>query len=356
MRIAAVRNGKYRDSASFRLLFAEPSSTVCKESFRAGLRRSHLIREPVAGQPISFLEELTDESTKLFQCGKHAAHRRSGAATTTVGLEIVFPKDRRPTRQCFAVCCPDFRHTSNRAHVFGRIVKKLTKAGGLGSNRPERRVPEATATDGAFVVFGHGTVNVSCALALSEAFKKHEQVRTIKEIRRESFKAEFRARASTEKITTGDSLHRADRCKEKRPWKETEASNPEVGEQRRFSTILCSAEPTDKGNGHPTSRGSHHPNSRQERLWPECSMESSGTPSQRQHQEKQQNLLKELVTNDAWRGCVYESPWMGSRSCLEWLGPNAKSKKGSANSPSRADGDQETRCVAPSGLRPARSA
>lgn len=44
-------------------------------------------------------------------------------------------------RQCFAVCNPEFRRASNRLHLFGRIVKKLTKP--QGSNRPESRVPKS---------------------------------------------------------------------------------------------------------------------------------------------------------------------------------------------------------------------
>jgi hypothetical protein len=56
--------------SSFRYFFVDKrvlmDVKVEAESFRAGLRRSYLIRKPVAGQPISFLEELTDESANPF--------------------------------------------------------------------------------------------------------------------------------------------------------------------------------------------------------------------------------------------------------------------------------------------------
>jgi hypothetical protein len=113
----------------------------CTESFRAGLRRSYLSRRPVSGQPLSFLESLRlNENPFTFQCGKQAAHRRFGAATTTAELEIV-SRTGGSQRQCFAVCNPEFRQASNRLHLFGRIVKKLTKP--QGSNRPESRVPKS---------------------------------------------------------------------------------------------------------------------------------------------------------------------------------------------------------------------
>lgn len=77
-------------------------------------------------------EELTGESyPQLFQCGKRAAHRLCGAATTTAG--------RKPMRQCFADGSPRKRLASDGVRFVGRIVKKLTKP--KGSNRPGSRVP-----------------------------------------------------------------------------------------------------------------------------------------------------------------------------------------------------------------------
>lgn len=92
----------------------------------------------------SRLESVVGNSPYTFQCGKQAAHRRFGAATTTAELEIVF-RTGGSQRQCFAVCNPRFRQASNRLHLFGRIVKKLTNSAAAEPNRPERRVPKSDA-------------------------------------------------------------------------------------------------------------------------------------------------------------------------------------------------------------------
>lgn len=96
-----------------------------------------------------------------FQCGKQAAHRRFGAATTTAGGGAT-PGCDAPMRQCFAVCNPEFRQASNRLHLFGRIVKKLTKP--QGSNRPESRVPKSDEPSFIRDVAKERTVNSPFAL------------------------------------------------------------------------------------------------------------------------------------------------------------------------------------------------
>ena len=86
-------------------------------------------------------EGLPANSAIPFQCGKQAAHRCFGAATTTAELEIV-SRTGGSQRQCFAVCNPEFRQASNRLHLFRRIVKKLTNSL-WEPNRPESRVPKS---------------------------------------------------------------------------------------------------------------------------------------------------------------------------------------------------------------------
>ncbi len=104
----------------------------------AGLLASLSLPAFTSTQPFKFKKECRQTLATSFQCGKQAAHRRFGAATTTAGLEIAY-QGRRPMRQCFAVCNPGFRQANGGLHLFGRIVKKLTKP--QGSNRPESRVP-----------------------------------------------------------------------------------------------------------------------------------------------------------------------------------------------------------------------
>ena len=108
---------------------------------RLGVGRSHLDSRPVLHLPRISREPTVNENSDSFRCGKHVAHCRTGAATTTAGLEIAF-QGRRPTRQCFAVCNPARRLASNGVRVFERIDKKLTTRAER-PNRLEGRVPES---------------------------------------------------------------------------------------------------------------------------------------------------------------------------------------------------------------------
>lgn len=110
---------------------------------RLGVGRPSLDRWPVL-HLAAFIERaicLNESTDDTFRCGNHVAHCRTGAATTTAGLEIVF-QGRRPTRQCFAVCNPVLRLASNGVRVFERIDKKLTTRAER-PNRLEGRVPES---------------------------------------------------------------------------------------------------------------------------------------------------------------------------------------------------------------------
>ena len=110
----------------------------------AGLPVENLCRLSPALSP-SYSRKTTGKFHPIaFQYGKHVAHSQIAPQATTAGLEIVY-RDRRPMRQCSCVSKKQSLGWPQGLHVFRRIVKKRTKP--QGSNRPERRVPEATATD-----------------------------------------------------------------------------------------------------------------------------------------------------------------------------------------------------------------
>lgn len=137
----------YRGNTStrtfFRLLFA-PQAVSMGRIRGAGLLVVGLCRHAPALSPSNSRKHVGKLAQHAFQCGKQAAHRRFGAATTTAELEIVF-RTGGSQRQCFAVCNPEFRQASNRLRLSGRIVKKLTNSATAEPNRPESRVPKSDA-------------------------------------------------------------------------------------------------------------------------------------------------------------------------------------------------------------------
>lgn len=141
------RTKKYHMSQSFRLLFVPE---VVNMRYRA--EEGPLVFSCQNLQQPSSPAKRFWQTHEPFRCGKQAAYRLCGAATTTAG--------RKPTRQCFAEGSPLERLASNGVRFFRRIVKKLTKP--QGSNRPERRLPESDG-DRPGVVALETTVSVSFA-------------------------------------------------------------------------------------------------------------------------------------------------------------------------------------------------
>lgn len=239
-------------------------------------------------------ESVVGKNQLTFQCGKQAAHRRFGAATTTAELEIVFGTGGSQ-RQCFAVCNPKFRQASNRLHLFGRIVKKLNRARLFRANRPERRVPESDGDRRCLSVFGYETVNVSCAQTPSGAYlENHEQVQTVKKIHRESLEAQSCRRPSAEAIAASNKIRRFSRCEEK--WRNETSKDcyPEVGKERRLRAVLCVKEQAHEGNRNTSPSRPHHPDCREVGMRAERPLESSSATRLREHQKKQQSPLKEF--------------------------------------------------------------
>ena len=146
------------------------------------------------------LKSFWQNAQETFQCGKHAAYRRFGAETTTLGLEIVFVEDRRPTGQCFSVCNPKFRLTSNRVRVFGRIVKKLNRERLFSSTRPERRMPESDGDRRGLCALG------DCGLSLLLLRLSHRVMKRQEQLKR------FVERASRRNLPDGPALRRLQRA------------------------------------------------------------------------------------------------------------------------------------------------
>ncbi len=128
-----------------------------------GFWRSHLDSRPVEGPPLLSREPTVYESihsSDFFQCGKRAAHSKIIARATTAGLEIA--------SRAGGLC--DSALASRKSNlwtgpkglrIFRRIVKKRTKL--KSSNRPERRVSKATATDGGCLFLGDDGFRLLCS-------------------------------------------------------------------------------------------------------------------------------------------------------------------------------------------------